>query len=70
MSEGVPFFDLIFLSFRKVEGDAVADAEGGFIGIDRHDRAEVAQDAEEKVDRRQAAGGDFIDEAAAEVAEA
>ncbi len=66
---GSPFYDLVFLAFGKVEGDTVADAKGGFIGIDRHDRTEVTQGTEQKVDGRQAAGGDFVDKTAAEVGE-
>ena len=56
------FFSPFFLAFRQVQGDAIADAEGPFIGINRHDRAEMAQGAEEEIHRRQAAHGDFIDE--------
>ena len=59
-------FSSFFLAFRQIQGDAVADAERAFVRINRHDRAEMAQGAEEKIYRRQAAHAGFVDEAAAQ----
>lgn len=56
-----------FLAFRQIQGDAVADARRALRArINRHDRAEMAQGAEE-IYRRQAAHAGFVDEAAAQL---
>lgn len=57
----VNFFLFRFL-FGEVEAHAVAYAEGAFMGEAGHGGFPMPQNAEEKVYRRQAAHGDFIDE--------